>query len=384
MAKPNFSEMMGKMKTDASGLAEKIKASTIEAAEKVKSGTVEVAGKVKTGTVEIADKVKTGTAETADKVKETADTLIKKISKKETADDSEFYAAETTEQSQAEGQTADESPKIKLDDLLRMAVDEYNDAYTIMNDNGATLYRERTRAVDMILHVEDLVNSIANRPKDFDTDIAEIQTNRESFTGVCEFAKTELDAAKRSALGAGAGVATGAAVVSVAPTVAMWVATTFGTASTGTAISALSGAAAHSAALAWLGGGALTAGGGGMAAGNALLAMAGPIGWSIAGVTLLSSIVLFSLNKMKLDKKKKEEIEAVKNNTLAAQKVAAQIQVLLDEVNELRDRLSQQYHSCLTDYGKDFLSISREHQIQLGVLVNNTKAIAASLSKGIA
>ena len=384
MAKPNFSEMMGKMKTDASGLAEKIKASTIEAAEKVKSGTVEVAGKVKTGTIEIADKVKTGTAETADKVKVTADTLIKKISKKDSADDSELNAEEVTDQSQTEGQTAEESPKIKLDDLLRMAVDEYNDAYTIMNDNGATLYRERTRAVDMILHVEDLVNSIANRPKDFDTDIAEIQTNRESFTGVCEFAKAELDAAKRSALGAGAGVATGAAVVSVAPTVAMWVATTFGTASTGTAISALSGAAAHSAALAWLGGGALTAGGGGMAAGNALLAMAGPIGWSIAGVTLLSSIVLFSLNKMKLDKKKKEEIEAVKNNTLAAQKVAAQIQVLLDEVNELRDRLSQQYHSCLTDYGKDFLSISREHQIQLGVLVNNTKAIAASLSKGIA
>ena len=384
MAKPNFSEMMGKMKTDASGLAEKIKASTIEAAEKVKSGTVEVAGKVKTGTVEIAGKVKTGTAETADKVKVTADTLIKKISKKDTADGSEVNATEDTEQSQTDDQPTEESPKIKLDDLLRMAVDEYNDAYTTMNDNGATLYRERTRAVDMILHVEDLVNSIANRPKDFDTDIAEIQTNRESFTGVCEFARAELDAAKRSALGAGAGVATGAAVVSVAPSVAIWVATTFGTASTGTAISTLSGAAAHSAALAWLGGGALSASGGGMAAGNALLAMAGPIGWSIAGVTLLSSIVLFSLNKMKLDKKKKEEIEAVKNNTLAAQKVAAQIQVLLDEVNELRDRLNQQYHSCLTDYGKDFLSISREHQIQLGVLVNNTKAIAASLSKGIA
>ena len=168
MAKPNFSEMMGKMKTDASGLAEKIKAGTIEAAEKVKSGTVEVAGKVKTGTVEIAGKVKTGTAETADKVKETADTLIKKISKKDTADDSEFNAEEAIDQSQAEDQTAEESPKIKLDDLLRMAVDEYNDAYTTMNDNGATLYRERTRAVDMILHVEDLVNSIANRPKDFD------------------------------------------------------------------------------------------------------------------------------------------------------------------------------------------------------------------------
>ena len=39
----------------------------------------------------------------------------------------------------------------------------------------------------------------------------------------------------------------------------MGVATTFGVASTGTAISALSGAAATNAALAWLGGGALAA-----------------------------------------------------------------------------------------------------------------------------
>lgn len=66
-------------------------------------------------------------------------------------------------------------------------------------------------------------------------------------------------------------------------------ATTFGTASTGTAISALSGAAATKAALAWLGGGALAAGGGGMAAGNALLALAGPLGWTVGGLALVGS-----------------------------------------------------------------------------------------------
>jgi hypothetical protein len=45
----------------------------------------------------------------------------------------------------------------------------------------------------------------------------------------------------------------------------------FGTASTGTAIGGLSGAAAHSATLAWLGGGSLAAGGGGMALGSLVL-----------------------------------------------------------------------------------------------------------------
>ena len=253
----------------------------------------------------------------------------------------------------------------------------------MMNDVGATLYRERTRAVDMIDHVESLINSIANRPKEFDTDIAEIKMKRKSFVDVCEFAKAELEAAKKSALGAGAGVAAGAAIVSVAPTAAMWVATTFGTASTGTAISALSGAAATNAALAWLGGGALAAGGGGMAAGQAFLALAGPVGWGVAGVTLLSSIVLFSMKKLKLNKHKKEEIEAVKKNTNSTRKVTAQIQVLLDEVVSLREALSLQYNECMPDFGKDFTSIPKDQQMRLGALVNNTKALAVSLSKSI-
>ena len=94
----------------------------------------------------------------------------------------------------------------------------------------------------------------------------------------------------------------------MAPTAAMWIATTFGTASTGAAISTLSGAAATNAALAWLGGGALAAGGGGMAGGTAFLALAGPVGWSIAGATLLSSILIFTAKKTKLNNQKNEEI----------------------------------------------------------------------------
>lgn len=346
-----------------------------------KSDFLDILGKVKSGVDELTDKVKTGTAEAAVRVKETAEGIARAAQEKGAQRPNSKDAKHERDKKQDHPKAAE--TRVKLDDALRIAVDQYNDAYTTMNDNGTTLYTERTRAVDMIEHVEELVNSIANRPKDFDTEIAEIRTHREAFVGVCEFAKAELEAAKKSALGAGAGVTAGAAIVSVAPTVAMWVATTFGTASTGTAISALSGAAATHAALAWLGGGALAAGGGGMAAGQAFLALAGPVGWSVAGVTLLSSIVLFSLNKVKLDKRKKEEIEAVQNNTGAARQTAAQIQKLLDEVAALRDNLNHQYYRCLPDYGKDFMAIPKDRQIQLGILVNYTKALAASLGKSI-
>lgn len=46
------------------------------------------------------------------------------------------------------------------------------------------------------------------------------------------------------------------------------------------------GVGVAAAALAWLGGGAIAAGGSGMVGGQALLAMAGPIGWAIGGVAI--------------------------------------------------------------------------------------------------
>lgn len=278
---------------------------------------------------------------------------------------------------------SEDDPNVTLDDILRSSIDLYNDAYTMLNDSGATLYNERTRSVDLIELVENLINSIANRPKEFDTAIAEIQVNKKKFKDVCDFTKEELETAKKTALGAGVGVTAGAAIVSVAPSVAMWVATTFGTASTGVAISSLSGAAATNAALAWLGGGAMAAGGGGVAAGNAFLALAGPIGWTIAGASILTSVVLFSKNKLKMNDKKKEEIEAVKQNTTLVKKTAADIRILLDEVIALRNALNQYYISCVSLYNANFVSLSYAQQIQLGTLVNNTKALSISLGKTI-
>lgn len=174
----------------------------------------EIVSKVKNGVGDVAEKVKSGRTE---KVKESADGLIKTIqdksAKKPDTAKTEIKPSKKEKLPEKEKKAKETEPKVKLDDALCIAVDQYNDAYTTMNDNGATLYRERIRAVDMITHIEDLVNSIANRPKDFDTDIAEIKTRRETFIGACEFAKQKLEVARKSALGAGAGVATGAAIV---------------------------------------------------------------------------------------------------------------------------------------------------------------------------
>ncbi|WP_240497978.1 hypothetical protein [Williamsia sp. 1135] len=177
------------------------------------------------------------------------------------------------------------------------AIAAYNGSFTAMNDKGLSLLHQRERSADLIELVELLVNSVANTPKSFDVDFDEVDVHKAHFVAAEEFARKDLEAARRSAAGVGAGFSAGVAVSSMAPTAALWVATTFGTASTGTAISTLSGAAATNAAVAWLGGGAVAAGGGGTAAGGALLALAGPIGWTVAGATLFASVALFTKNK---------------------------------------------------------------------------------------
>ena len=81
------------------------------------------------------------------------------------------------------------------------------------------------------------------------------------------------------ASGVGAGVAAQAG--------ALWGVTAFASASTGTAISTLSGAAAQNAILAWFGGGTLAAGGGGMAAGGIVLGLVSVVpGLLVGGMTI--------------------------------------------------------------------------------------------------
>jgi hypothetical protein len=269
----------------------------------------------------------------------------------------------------------------ELDRMLQGVVTEYNDAYTIMNDKGVQLFVERSRAVDSISFVESLVNSIANRPKSFDAEFEEIHTNRKKFTDSCDFANLELQEARKAATGAGAGLAAGASVAFMAPTAAMWIATTFGTASTGAAISTLSGAAATNAALAWLGGGALAAGGGGMAGGTAFLALAGPVGWSIAGATLLSSILIFTTKKTKLNKQKNEEIQAIKNNIELVREMDDKLYVLLTETRKIREALNEMFTKTIPLYGVDYTTINSEQKMLLGALINNTKALSAMFTK---
>ena len=120
------------------------------------------------------------------------------------------------------------------------------------------------------------------------------------WTAQVERLELQTEALKTALLTAGGGLtATGAAVAPAGIYAAVGL---FGTASTGTAISSLSGAAFHSAKMAWIGR-AVTLGSGGMAAGSTALT-AVSIGFNLITLPLSLGAAFWSVKKGKEIKEK--------------------------------------------------------------------------------
>ncbi|MBD2004972.1 MULTISPECIES: hypothetical protein [Cyanophyceae] len=116
---------------------------------------------------------------------------------------------------------------------------------------------------------------------------------------------------------------------------ALSVATSIGAASTGTAISSLSGAAATNATLAWFGGGAIAAGGGGMALGTVVL----------GGITVLPALAIggfFAAREGEKAMTKAREHEAKVN------KAIAEINLAKDVAQKVKKRITELHNVLLS------------------------------------
>lgn len=255
-------------------------------------------------------------------------------------------------------------------------------AKTVNNLSLDLLKLRKVSSESTITAVEGYINTLANTPKEFDKSFSEYKNNFATFNEVlAEIQEKDAsnDVAAKGSLGTGVG--TGVAVAAFAPTAAMAAATTFGVASTGTAISALSGAAATNAALAWLGGGALAAGGGGMTAGTGLLALAGPIGWGIAGVAAIGT-GLWKRSKNaeiaeKADGINKELLKGITELKTAKQEVKK----LLELTKEHSDSAKSLLAALKSDTPNDYSAFSDSQKGHLLALVNNIQSLASLLNK---
>ena len=128
-----------------------------------------------------------------------------------------------------------------------------------------------------------------------------------------------------------------------------------GTASTGTAISALSGAAATNATLAALGGGSLAAGGGGIALGTAVL------GGATLGVGLLIGGIIFSVAGSSVsDKADKAWNQMMENEE--------KINSICDYLEKL-ENIAKSFHSALSKVNDVYMN----HLVKLEAIIEEQK-----------
>lgn len=178
----------------------------------------------------------------------------------------------------------------------------------------------------------------------------------------------------------GTGVAGGIGFATLGPTAATAIASTYGVASTGAAVSALSGAAAQSAALAWLGGGSLAAGGGGIVAGEALLALLGPVGWVAGGVAIAGTGIYKYLKVNKQIIMAKEQIKKI--NLLKAELPSVIDKLKHDSklVNKTHE-LARHHLNYLIMYSKNnFIDYSEIEKKELRSLIQGLEILAANLN----
>jgi hypothetical protein len=140
-----------------------------------------------------------------------------------------------------------------------------------------------------------------------------------------------------SAIVAGKGVGLG-----VAASTGAWILVAhLGTASTGAAIAGLSGAAAHSAILAWFGGGALAAGGGGMALGA----------FTIGGLVALPLIAFSAFKSYKEAFRIDEERKTVEAASETNYRNAEELELVRLEVVKLRGEVIEKRTKFVLEFG---------------------------------
>lgn len=273
--------------------------------------------------------------------------------------------------------------KEKAVTALKKSTVAYNHALKNVGVESELLLEKRIYASRyLIVSIENYINKLANTPKKFSKEFTEIRAEFSNFKHYLVNLQEEAKRAEYIAGGTtGAGVLMGVGVGVLGPTAAVAIATTFGTASTGTAIAALSGAAASNAALAWLGGGALVAGGGGVAAGNALLLLAGPVGWGIGAVAMIGGGLWFRGKNEDIAKEASARRIEIEGYCMERKAMAKAIQSLAsitqNETDGIKGLLSNLKANGVTDY-QQFESSQKD---MLHALVNHTHVLGQLLKK---
>ncbi len=202
-------------------------------------------------------------------------------------------------------------------------------------------------------------------------EVNKLSIDQKDFDDLKEMTNFSLSLAQGGLTGVAGGALTAFGAYSAA--------SAFATASTGTAIASLSGAAATNATLAFFGGGALAAQGLGMAGGAAVLGglVAGPallVMGLITGAKAGKSLENARANEAKAEEMC-EELRAGSDQCIAIRRRSYMFYSLLAKMDAYLYPLNQKMNKIIEAEGTDFSKYSEESQKSIAALVSTVKTI---------
>lgn len=266
---------------------------------------------------------------------------------------------------------------------LEQVKKEYEQLSKDVESNSMALLEERYIASKIIMQVDLFLNELANKPKEFTDTFENVHINLGKFQDLFE-EKNNQHYWKVAGGVMSAGVGTGIGVASMGPSAAMAIATAYGKSSTGTSISSLPPAAAKTAALAWLGGGARAAGGGGVAAGKAVLALTKPVGLAIGGIALIGSVYYLNRKNKQAAENALKEIEFFKKKLVSLKAENELIESLLARTYDISANLSSVYRQLKNEAPSDYYKYSSEQKSLIDHLVTKSMHLSEVINIKVA
>lgn len=246
--------------------------------------------------------------------------------------------------------------------------DAYEEKQNKMNKNLENLGKTKVRVWKDFDRFVIAFEKIKNKPEFIYQNEEKIKIKEINISEIKGVSITATEIIGTAILTGGAGAALGMATSTAV--------TAFGVASTGAAISGLSGAAATNATLAWLGGGAIAAGGGGMAAGTTLLgAIAAAPAAAIGGVFLNSKGNESKENAFEIKEEVNKALEQFKKINIYIDEIASIakcINVELIKLNRIYIREIEKLENIVS-INDDYNNFTIEEKL---ILDNNIKIVS--------
>src|SRR5699024_7290366 len=125
---------------------------------------------------------------------------------------------------------------------LKREIKKFDNEKTYFVTQSEKIYKEILVLKDNVKKIWQFLNSMRNKPEDIKIEVEKLKIEFKKFENFVVEINEEVEASlKKTAGRAGGGVVAGVGVAEFGPSAAMAIATTFGTSSTGTAISDLRG-----------------------------------------------------------------------------------------------------------------------------------------------